>query len=88
LHITTGDAAYRLRIAPRDKSMKYELTQILNAYDQYTFVSPHIYLNSPNEMYSRDTNSYYSNKGRKIVYFIDPKQTMIHETLLDYGPEV
>lgn len=88
MNLTVPNSNFEVRVLPKDKSMKYDLGDILNTYDYYKFASPHFFINSPYEMYSKDVNSYFTNRGSKTLYYINPKQTLIHETLTDYGPDV
>ena len=73
LNLTNTDSDFRIRIAPKDKSMKYNLNEILNTYDYYTYASPQVYINSPFEMYNKDSNSFFTNQANKIAYFVDIK---------------
>jgi len=87
LKLTQADSKFELKISAFDKTLKSTLDGMMNSYEYYKFASPRVYINNPYEIYNRDVSSYYSNRGSRVMYIVEPKQIRIDDNLKDYGPD-
>ena len=87
LSLSEAGSNFYVAFGAYDKGMKHTLDELSWTYEFYKFTSPQIYINSPYEIYSRDVNLFYNTPKNKVVYIVEPKQTIIDDNLKDYGPE-
>ena len=86
LSLTVGTSDFMFRFSENDKGMKFNLDEKMKIYDFYKFTPPIIYINNPNQIYSKDDTPYNNNPKIKTTYIVEPKQMIIDDNLKDSEP--
>ncbi|KAG5668268.1 hypothetical protein PVAND_016215 [Polypedilum vanderplanki] len=88
MHVPIHDGMLSLFLSHWFNDRKSTMTGHVDKIKEYLFRTPKIFIHNPFEVYTKESLKFFSNWRQRLNFYIEPKQTLIDETLMNYSPDI